>query len=87
MDVHFRDGGVDVSVSGFVKTVGCNSSVTFNVQEDGYFKILMGNAGRVRLFNQTEAIVFIEEQGGDGYDYLQNVDPRVSNNIKASPWF
>ena len=78
MNVRFKETEVEVSISGFVRTVGCESHVDFPVEPNGKFRIPMGNAGGVRFFDQADAVVEIENNEPQKMDYLQNVDPRVS---------
>ena len=78
MNVRFKETEVEVSISGFVRTVGCESHVDFPVEPNGYFRIAMGNKGLVKFFDQADAIVEIENKYPEKMDYLQNVDPRVS---------
>ena len=78
MRVRFKETEVEVIISGFVRTIGCESLVEFNVEPSGYFRLSMGNEGLVKFFDQADAVVEIENNEPQKMDYLQNVDPRVS---------
>merc|ERR1712059_57777 len=81
MTVRFKETEVEVGISGFVRTVGCESRVDFKVEPNGYFRIAMGDKGLVKFFDQADAIVEIENKYPEKMDYLQNVDPRLIVNL------
>ena len=71
------DGKVLVVLSGYLKTVGIEVDVSFDVASNGKFDIDLNADGKeVKLFDEAPALVALIEE--DGFDQLKLMNPAVS---------